>query len=172
MSAAASRIDFALLRKKPVEWISRSSVGGSAAANAAASVYFANSAGVTLFTRSSVHWADSIVAARSWSGVRKPRAHLASGYVSRSVARIACTRSGSGPVQRLRRGGLRVAGGRRETRSRATALALAPCFACRPLALGGAGFRGVERTRGDCGSFFAGVAFRRERGDRRGIRRA
>ena len=69
----------ALLRKKPVERISCSSSAGSAAAKAAALRYFANSAGVTLFTRSSVHCAERIVATSSSSGVAKSREQRASG---------------------------------------------------------------------------------------------
>src|SRR5262245_62876007 len=70
----------ALLRKKPVLWIAFSSSPRLAAANAAAVGYFLNKAGVTMFTRTSVHCAERIVAIRSSSGLLKPRAHRASGY--------------------------------------------------------------------------------------------
>ena len=56
-------------RKKPVGRMSSSSSSGSAAARSAAVGYRAKSAGVTMLTRSSVVWADSTVATRSWKRV-------------------------------------------------------------------------------------------------------
>ena len=53
---------FALLRKKPVLWITFSSALIGAAAIAAGVGQRRNSSGVTMFTRSSVHWAERIVA--------------------------------------------------------------------------------------------------------------
>src|SRR5262247_1301064 len=73
------RIDLVLLRKKPVLWISLWNTAGSAAAYSAAFRYFANNAGVTMFTRASVDWADRIVATSSSSGLAWSRAHFASG---------------------------------------------------------------------------------------------
>ena len=58
----------ALLRKKPVLWIAFSIAGSGAAAKAAGSGYFLNSSGVTMFTRSSVHCAERIVATSSSKG--------------------------------------------------------------------------------------------------------
>ena len=55
-----------LLRKNPVVWISSSTSAGSAAARSAGVGYLANSGGVTMLTRSSVVWADRIVAVSSW----------------------------------------------------------------------------------------------------------
>src|SRR2546421_4666175 len=59
----------ALLRKKPVVLISCSNSAGCAFAYAAADGYFLNSAGVTRFTRLSVHCAERIVATSSSSGL-------------------------------------------------------------------------------------------------------
>src|SRR5207249_1997448 len=76
---AMPTIERAFARKKPVEWISPSSVARSAAVQSGAVRYFRKSAGVTMFTRSSVHWAARIVATTSSSGVEKLSAILASG---------------------------------------------------------------------------------------------
>ena len=62
MTAEAVRMYFALLRKKPVERMMPSISSCRAAAMRRASGYFLNSAGVTMLTRASVHWADRIVA--------------------------------------------------------------------------------------------------------------
>ena len=58
-------IDLVLLRKNPVVRISSSTSAGSAAARSSGRGYRANSAGVTMLTRSSVVWADRIVAVSS-----------------------------------------------------------------------------------------------------------
>ena len=57
-------------------------LGGVGVGEVAGVGYRANSAGVTLFTISSVHWADRIVATSSWNGIRATSAHSASGYVA------------------------------------------------------------------------------------------
>ena len=56
----------ALFRKKPVERISSSTSACEPAARARASGYRAKSAGVTMLTRTSVHWAERIVATSNW----------------------------------------------------------------------------------------------------------
>src|SRR5207247_1425222 len=53
--------------------------GRAARAQSRADRYFAKGPGVTMFTRSSVHWAARIVATRSSSGLVKSRAILAPG---------------------------------------------------------------------------------------------
>ena len=58
-----------LARKNPVGRISASTSSTGASANESASGKRANSAGVVRFTRSSVHWADRMVAASSWNGI-------------------------------------------------------------------------------------------------------
>lgn len=58
-----------LLRKKPVVLTNSSMDAMSASAKLLASGKRANKAGVTLFTRSSVHCADRIVATSSCTGV-------------------------------------------------------------------------------------------------------
>ena len=68
-AAAIARRLLALLRKKPVDWTSRSSSSCVTAASDVTVGYFRNSTGVTLFTRSSVHCADRIVAISSCNGV-------------------------------------------------------------------------------------------------------
>src|SRR5262245_914919 len=70
----------ALLRKKPVLWISFSRRGMGTAARAAGEEYLANRSLVTMFTRSSVHWAERIVAISSSKGVSWTSAHSASAY--------------------------------------------------------------------------------------------
>src|SRR3974390_3542394 len=52
-------------RKKPVVRMISSTSSGLAAASASGSGYLPKSTGVTMLTRSSVHWAERIVAARS-----------------------------------------------------------------------------------------------------------
>src|SRR5947199_76799 len=64
-------IDFVLLRKNPVLWISCSSTLGSAAAKSRAVRYFVKRAGVTMFTRASVDCADRIVATSRSSGFNR-----------------------------------------------------------------------------------------------------
>ncbi len=56
----------AFARKKPVLRIVSSTSASGAAASDAASGYLAKSCGVTMLTRSSVHWAERIVATESW----------------------------------------------------------------------------------------------------------
>src|ERR1700728_1830782 len=88
-------MDFALLRKNPVVRIRFSSSGSFALAIAAGVGKRLNKSGVTIFTRTSVHCADRIVATRSSQGERWCRAHSALGYASSSPLRIAATRSGA-----------------------------------------------------------------------------
>ena len=76
----------ALLRKKPVLWISFSNRLIGTAASAAGVEYLANSSFVTMFTRSSVHWAERIVAISSSNGVSWTSAHSAAGYSRLSSA--------------------------------------------------------------------------------------
>ena len=64
-----------LARKNPVERTSSSTCSGFAAASDSASGYAAKRAGVTMFTRASVLWADRMVAASSWKGSLKSNAH-------------------------------------------------------------------------------------------------
>src|SRR5689334_6013184 len=75
---------FAFERKKPVEWMIPSSSDGSAAARSAGVGYFANSVGVTMLTRSSVHCADRIVAQSNSNALVWLSAQCASGYSSAS----------------------------------------------------------------------------------------
>jgi hypothetical protein len=79
MRAISARMFLALLRKKPVERISRSRVSWGVRAQSRAVRYFANSAGVTMFTRLSVHWAERMVATASSMGVRQSSSQCASG---------------------------------------------------------------------------------------------
>src|SRR3990172_2549445 len=79
IAAESPRIAFALFRKKPVGRTVSSTASGNAAASARGSGYLRNSAGVTWFTRSSVHWAASTVATSSSKGLRKSRRTLAAG---------------------------------------------------------------------------------------------
>ena len=58
---------FALFLYSPIVLIISCISSGSASAMEAASGYFANSAGVTLFTDTSVVWAESITAVSSWN---------------------------------------------------------------------------------------------------------
>src|SRR6476660_9637372 len=85
MAWHAPRILLVLLRKKPVERISVSNVAGLALANARASGYFLNSAGVTMFTRLSVHCALKMVAIRSCNGFPKSSSQCASDKFFESV---------------------------------------------------------------------------------------
>jgi hypothetical protein len=55
----------AFARKKPVDLIIASSSFGFAAAKSLVVLYFLKSAGVTIFTRLSVHCADKTVATKS-----------------------------------------------------------------------------------------------------------
>src|SRR4051794_40479399 len=82
-----------LLRKKPVERISFSNVAGIAPANAAASRYFLNKKGVTMFTRLLVHCALKIVAIRSCNGFLKSSSQCASGYTLRNAFASASART-------------------------------------------------------------------------------
>ena len=70
---------FVFARKNPVGRISAWNSSGSAPAKSDAVLYFAKSGPVTKFTRASVHWAERIVATRSWSAFSWRRAHRASG---------------------------------------------------------------------------------------------
>ena len=58
----------AFCRKNPVERMMSSSTAAGASAMACGVGKVANSFGVTRFTRSSVHWADRMVAHISWNG--------------------------------------------------------------------------------------------------------
>ena len=95
-----------LARKKPVGRMSSSTSSTGAAASEAASGNRANSAGVVLLTRSSVHWADRMVAARSWNASRWSRAHSSAavpGY--RSPSRSFTTRARPAGVRGRAMGG-------------------------------------------------------------------
>ena len=70
----------ALLRKKPVLWISFSSFVIGRAYSAAGVEYLANNSLVTMFTRTSVHCAERIVAISSSNGESWTSAHSTSGY--------------------------------------------------------------------------------------------
>ena len=76
---AAPRMDLALLRKKPVVFMRDSSSGREAWAMAAGVGKRRKSSGVTKLTRTSVHWAERMVATRSSQGVRWVSAHWALG---------------------------------------------------------------------------------------------
>src|SRR5215510_3654078 len=80
--------DLALALKNPVEWISFSRVAGRARAKSSAVRYRVKSVRVTAFTRSSVHWAERMVAARSSSGVVKSSSIPAVGYALARRPRI------------------------------------------------------------------------------------
>src|SRR5947207_9653048 len=88
---------FVLDRKNPVDWIKPSTSSGSACARSSGVGYFANRAGVTMLTRSSVVCADRIVATSSSYAFECSSAQRASGYASRkrrttSVARARAPR--------------------------------------------------------------------------------
>src|SRR5207244_10375653 len=72
---------FALLRKKPVWRTSRSISGCVALANACGFGYLRKSDFVTMFTRTSVDCAESIVAISSSNGLVKSSVHFAFGYM-------------------------------------------------------------------------------------------
>jgi hypothetical protein len=72
----------ALFRKKPVERTTSSTSSWAAPASASASGYRAKSTGVTMLTRSSVVWADRIVATPSWNASWYVSSQWASGYSS------------------------------------------------------------------------------------------
>jgi len=57
--------------------------------------YLRKSSGVTLFTRSSVHWAERMVATRSWKAFSCRSAHSARGNRRSSAAKIFCNRAGA-----------------------------------------------------------------------------
>src|SRR5215470_504596 len=101
--------DLALALKKPVEWISVSRVEGRARAKSSAVRYRVKSVRVTAFTRSSVHWAERMVAARSSRGVVKSSSIPAVGYalarrpkIFTALAFLACADSA---MAGLREGG-------------------------------------------------------------------
>ena len=71
----------ALERKKPVGRMICSISSADAAASAAGEGYRANSPGVTWLTRSSVHWAERMVATAARRGCGSSRAQVASGCV-------------------------------------------------------------------------------------------
>src|SRR5450432_1608526 len=107
MSIAVPLRLLAFWRKKPVVRMSASSLGSGAFAMASGVGYFLKSAGVTRLTRSSVHWADRIVAQTSWKGVSRSSSQSTSGYSSSRPSRSERTRAGSGGQRP--RVGLRVA---------------------------------------------------------------
>src|ERR671935_199956 len=82
-----------LARKNPVERMSFSRLGGRARASSRAVGYLRKSSGVTMFTRSSVHCAERIVATSSSNGVRNSSAMVASGYARASRSRIFLARA-------------------------------------------------------------------------------
>ena len=65
---AMATMSRALVLYSPQDRIYSPTSSGEASANASRVGYRSNSAGVTRFTRASVHWADSRVAMRSWRG--------------------------------------------------------------------------------------------------------
>ena len=69
--------EFVLARKKPVGRRTASISSRSAAASASAVGQRENRVGVTELTMTSVVWADSTVATRSWSGVSKSSSQCA-----------------------------------------------------------------------------------------------
>ena len=76
---AAPWMDLALLWKKPVVRIRASSYGRGALDIAAGVGKRRKSSGVTMLTRTSVHWAERIVATSSSQGDEWMRAHSTSG---------------------------------------------------------------------------------------------
>src|SRR5258708_357020 len=93
--------DFALLRKKPVERISGSSCSGVSTAKSFGVGYLRNRMGVTILTRTSVHWAERMVATRSSHGLVCVRAQVTPGYNPSRRCSIGCTRPGVGGVKPL-----------------------------------------------------------------------
>src|SRR5436190_14953321 len=87
------RMLLALLRKKPVDWMSFSRSSWGTFAYSAADLYLRKRDLVTRLTRSSVHCAERIVATRSSKGFLKLRLHLAFGYVALRMGRMVRTRS-------------------------------------------------------------------------------
>src|SRR5271156_3578512 len=81
-----------LARKKPVERTSSSTWSGFAAARDSASGYAAKSAGVTMFTRASVLWADRMVAASNWKGSLKSNAQSSTAVPGYTSARRSAVR--------------------------------------------------------------------------------
>src|SRR5262249_30451922 len=93
--------DFDLLRKNPVERMSGSSCSGFRAAKSSTVGYFWNSTGVTIFTRTSVHWAERMVATRSSQALLCFRAQVTAGDAwvkSCKIALILAGASGSSPL--------------------------------------------------------------------------
>jgi len=76
-------------RKKPVGAISDSTSSREAAARSTGPGKRANSSGVTLLTRWSVHWALSTVATSNSQGEEKSNSQWASGYVLASARKMA-----------------------------------------------------------------------------------
>ena len=88
-SAADSPMtDFVLALKKPVGFRISATSSGFAAARSSGVGYLANSAGVVMFTRLSVVWAESTVDTSSWNASWKSSSQCASGYVSASTRLI------------------------------------------------------------------------------------
>src|SRR5260221_2756536 len=81
-------------RKKPVERMMSSTSAGAASARLSAVGNRAKSKGVTRFTRSSVHWAERIVATASSKGFRYSSAQRASGWVRSKRSRISAASFG------------------------------------------------------------------------------
>ena len=73
---------FALFLKKPVLRMISSTSSSFAPARDSASGKRRNRTGVTSFTRSSVVWAERIVATESWKAFSKSSSQCASGYSS------------------------------------------------------------------------------------------
>src|SRR5580704_4278908 len=88
-------MDFALFRKNPVVRINSSNSGNDAAAITLGVGNALNKAGVTKFTRTSVHCADRIVATVNSHAFLWLSAQTTPGYVFRSTSRFAATRVGS-----------------------------------------------------------------------------
>ncbi len=79
MRLAAPMMFFVLFRKKPVGWTISSTSAGSAPASAWGVGKRSNRIGVTLFTPTSVVWAESITATSSWKSLWYDRAMAALG---------------------------------------------------------------------------------------------
>lgn len=88
-------MDRALALKKPVDRISSSS-SDPATAIAAGVGNRRKSSGVTPFTRASVHWAERIVAIRSWNASAWSSEQSAPGYPLRKRSRTSAAGAGRG----------------------------------------------------------------------------
>ena len=83
---AIAMISLDLVLYRPQDLIYSASSSGVLSAKSRAQVYRSNSAGVTIFTRASVHWADSRVATRHCSGSVYCSEQIESGYSALSAS--------------------------------------------------------------------------------------